>query len=79
VNIFTTQPVTIINSRLRGPGDLLTSSPKANVAVQESCFVGTYPTAAGTGKGHAVHLFQAANVLIEHNDFESAGVTTKAW
>ena len=73
VQIFTTQPVTIINSRLRGPGGLLIGHSGANVTVQESCFVGAYPTARGAYKGRAIALWQAANVLIEHNDFDGTG------
>jgi hypothetical protein len=73
VQIFTTQPVTIIDSRLRGPGDLLIGHPGANVTVQESCFVGAYPTARGAYKGRAIALWRAANVLIEHNDFDGTG------
>ena len=73
VQIFTTQPVTIVNSRLRGPGDLLTGGPGTNVTVQESCFVGTFPAPRGTYKGRAIALWRAANVRIEHNDFDSTG------
>ena len=73
VQIFTTQPVTIVNSRLRGPNDLLTGGPGTNVTVQESCFVGTFPAPRGTYKGRAIALWRAANVRIEHNDFDSTG------
>ena len=76
VRIHTIEPVTIIYSQLRGPGDLIVAppgSPRSNVTVKESCFFGTYPMSPGTGKGHAIFLYEAVNVLIEHNNFESTG------
>jgi hypothetical protein len=73
VQIFTTERVTITQSHLRGPGDLLITSPGADVTVRESCFVGTYPIAAGTGKGNAMHFWRPANVIVEHNDLENVG------
>jgi hypothetical protein len=52
VMILTTEPVTILNSRLKGPGFLLTSYrpqafyPAVNLIVQGTCFIGTNPNVA---------------------------------
>lgn len=73
VGIFTTQPVTIINARVVGPGDLITIGSRSNVTIQQSCFVGTNPNIAGQAKGSAIHAYQTASVLVEHCDFESVG------
>ena len=73
VQIFTRQPVTIIDSRVRGPGDLILAGSRSNVTVQESCFVGTNPNIAGKAKGSAIHFFEAVSVVVEHSDFEAAG------
>jgi hypothetical protein len=74
VSINTSAPVTIINSHLRGPGDLvLTTQVGSNVTIRNSCFAGTNPNVTGQAKGNAVHAWRAASVLIEHNDLESVG------
>lgn len=74
VQIFTTQPVTIINSRVRGPGDLILAGSRSNLTIRESCFVGTTPSVAGTAKGSALHAFESANVIVEHCDFDAVGL-----
>jgi hypothetical protein len=80
LQIQTTEPVTILHSRLRGPGDLvLATHTRSNVTVRESCFAGTYPTRPGTGRGRAIALRQPANVVIEHNTFESTGGYMQGW
>ena len=84
VAIKTAEPVTIINSRVKGPGNLIhyglntTGGPSAPISassltVQQSCFVGTNPNVAGQYKGSAVWAQNAARVLVESCDFESAG------
>jgi hypothetical protein len=73
VNVATTQPVTIVNSRVMGPGDLVFAGTRINLTIRESCFVGTNPNVAGQAKGHAVHTHQAARVVIEHCDFDGVG------
>jgi chitinase len=82
MRIHTSEPVTIIYSQLRGPGDLLVAdigSPRSNVTVKESCFLGTYPAAPGTGKGKAIFLYEPVNAVIEHNNFESTGGYHQGW
>jgi hypothetical protein len=80
LQIQTTDPVTIVHSRLRGPGDLLVATVRrSNVTVKESCFTGTYPTRAGTGRGRAAAFRDAANVVVEHNTFESTGGYQQGW
>lgn len=73
VNIYTMEPVTIVNSRLRGPGDLIASGIGSKLTVEQSCFVGTNPNVAGRAKGTPIHTYQAASVLVENCDFESGG------
>jgi hypothetical protein len=81
VNINTTEPVTIINSRLKGPGDLLhyylsptgPLNSTASLTVQQSCFVGTNPNVAGQYKGTPLWVQNAVSVLVENCDFESGG------
>jgi hypothetical protein len=55
VRINTAAPVTILNSRLRGPGDLLDSGTGSLLTVRQSCFVGTNPNVAGAAKGSPIH------------------------
>jgi hypothetical protein len=72
VSVFTTQPVTIVNSRAIGAGDLVNIGSKANVTIRESCFVGVYP-AAGKTRGNAIHAYQVASLTVDHCDFVSVG------
>src|SRR5271165_4661239 len=73
VLIYTSDPVTIINSRLKGPGDLILSGTGSKLTVQQSCFVGTNPNVTGLGKGSPIHTYKAASVQVENCDFESGG------
>jgi len=77
VMIVTDQPVTIVNSRAKGPGDLINASvgPSGgiNLTVQQSCFVGTNPNVYGQGKGTPIHVYKAISVLVDHCDFEAGG------
>ena len=51
VTIRTTQPVIITNSRLKGPGELISANAGqgagTTLTVQQSCFTGVNPNAAG--------------------------------
>ncbi|MBI3490503.1 MAG: hypothetical protein HY047_01700 [Acidobacteria bacterium] len=74
VAIFTTQPVTIINSRIKGPGDLIfVGGSSGNVTIQESCLVGTSPNIAGKARGNAIHAFSTVSVRVGQCDCESVG------
>ncbi len=79
VTVLATALVTIVNSRLRGPGDLLRSYvaelsyPAVNLVVRQSCFVGTNPNILGVSKGTPISLFEPVSVLVEFCDFESTG------
>jgi hypothetical protein len=73
VNIFTTEPVTITNSRLKGPGDLVDAGIGSMLTVQRSCFVGANPNIEGKEKGSPIHTYQAASVRVENCDFEGGG------
>jgi len=77
LHIATNQPVTIVNSRFRGPGDLiLGSSGDGNgisLTVQQSCFVGANPNVQGMSKGTPIHVYQAVSVRVERCDFDSGG------
>ena len=73
VFIYTTDPVTIVNSCLRGPGELISTGVGSNVTVKQSSFVGTNPNVAGMAKGSPIHAFQPANLIVENCDFEGGG------
>ena len=73
VHVITTQPVTIVNSRLKGPGELLNTGIGSKVTVRESCFVGVNPNVLGQAKGSAIHTFEAASVLVENSEFNGTG------
>jgi hypothetical protein len=80
LQIHTTEPVSIVHSRFRGPGDLLVANLRgSNVTVRESCFTGTYPTRAGTGRGRAAAFRDPANIIVENNTFESTGGYQQGW
>ena len=79
VQIATTQPVTIVNSRLRGPGELLLANNGSSVIVRQSCFVGTNPNVLGEAKRSAIHTFEAVSVLVENSDFEGNGYYAVVW
>ena len=77
MRITTNQPVTIVNSRFKGPGDLILGSSGSgngiSLTVQQSCFVGTNPNVLGKSKGTPIHVYQAVSVLVDHSDFDSGG------
>ena len=77
VTIKTTQPVTILNSRLKGPGELIAANAGkgggTTLTVQGSCFVGVNPNVAGMSKASPIHIYNAASVLVENCDFNGGG------
>jgi hypothetical protein len=73
VTITTTDPVTIVNSRLAGPGDLLTQMWNGRVTIQNDCFVGTNPNIRGTAKGSPIRIQNPTDLVVEHSDFVSTG------
>jgi uncharacterized protein (TIGR03437 family) len=73
VRISTTAPVSIVNSRVKGPGELIAAGSASRIKIQNSCFVGSNPNVAGTAKGSPIHAFQAASVDVENCDFLGGG------
>jgi hypothetical protein len=73
VSIQTTAPVTIVNSKLRGPGDLLTAMWNNQVVIRHNCFVGVNPNLFMVAKGTPVRIHNPTNLVVEHNDFEATG------
>lgn len=59
-------PVTIINSNVTGPGDLIYGDG-VDLTVINTTGVGTNPGQSGVQKGFFVHIEQAVNVLVENN------------
>ena len=82
VFINTPEPVTIIGSRLKGPGDLIhyylnptgEATAASALTVQQSCFVGANPNVAGSHKGTPIWVQNAVSVRVENCDFESGGL-----
>lgn len=73
LHVYATDPVTIINSCFRGPGELIATGTGSNVTIKQSSFRGINPNVAGKAKGSPIHAFQAANLIVENNDFEAGG------
>src|SRR5437762_264971 len=74
VIIATTSPVTIINSTLRGPGNLITNSvDHVNLTIKNCWGYGTNPNLYGVAKGRFIALDHFNNVLIQDNHLESTG------
>ena len=73
LSIKTTAPVIILNSKLRGPGDLLTAMWNNQVVIRHNCFVGVNPNRFQVAKGSPVRIQNATNLVVEHNDFEGTG------
>jgi hypothetical protein len=59
-------PVTIINSNVTGPGDLI-YGVGVDLTVINTTGVGTNPGQSGVQKGMFVHIEQAVNLLVENN------------
>jgi hypothetical protein len=74
VTIHTSQPVTIVNSVLRGPGNLIANDvDHTNVTVRHSTGYGTNPNILGEAKGQFVNLDRFDNAVIESNRLEGTG------
>lgn len=73
VTITTTDPVTILDSRLAGPGDLLIQTWKGDVTVRNDCFEGINPKIRGRAKGTAVRVQNPTRLRVEHSDFVRTG------
>ena len=69
ITITTSTPVTISNSNLQGPGDLIYAT-NANVSVINTKASGTNPNIYGTAKGMFLHVEVAINVLVKNCIFK---------
>ncbi len=72
ITITTSKPVTIENSALRGPGDLIltTNTTGFNLTVRNTSGYGTNPNVAGRSKGNFIHASQVAKLDMENNYIE---------
>jgi len=67
ITINTTKMITIINSNVQGPGDLISASNgAANVQVINTNGFGTNPNVRGVAKGRFVRVELAVNVLVKN-------------
>ena len=74
VEIATAAPVTIINSTVRGPGNLIVNSvDHVNVTIRNTKGYGTNPNIYGQAKGHFVDFDNFSNAVIIDNKLESVG------
>ena len=76
VVISTSSPVTITNSNIKGPGDLIRVADgvdASQVTVLNTYGYGTYPTQAGTEKGCFLFVLRPASVDVEHCYIEGTG------
>ena len=76
VNIQTTQPVIIQNSRIQSKGVLINiANTGANVTVKNVCAYGLNPGVAGLNAGRFIKSSNSNNLVIENNYIEStAGI-----
>jgi hypothetical protein len=65
ISVTTTTPVTIINSNVTGPGDLIYAAG-ANITVLNTKGIATNPNVANVQKGMFVHVEGAINVKVEN-------------
>jgi hypothetical protein len=79
VKIATSEPVLIVNSHLKGPGDLIQALDTAgsNITVRNSIGLGVNPGVAGKTKGVFLHVNAAAKIVVENCDIQetSGGIT----
>ncbi|BDI32485.1 hypothetical protein CCAX7_45360 [Capsulimonas corticalis] len=75
ITIATSKPVTIINSVVSGPGDLIYSyyASNPNITIMNTLGTGTYPGGTGQYKGRFVKIDGPEGVTIEHCTLESTG------
>ena len=73
------EPVKIVNSRIKGPGDLIYGGSGSDIVgivltVQQTCFVGTNPNVVGRSKGSGIWIDNVSSLLVQNCDFESTGI-----
>jgi hypothetical protein len=76
IKIETSEPVIIINSHLKGPGDLIQALDTAgsNITVRNSAGLGVNPGVAGKTKGVFLHANAVAKIVVENcNMQETSG------
>src|SRR4051794_27438951 len=74
VVIATSAPVTIQNSTIRGPENLIVNTvDHVNLTVKNTWGYGTNPNVYGIAKGRFVALDQFSNVLLQDNHLENTG------
>ena len=79
VKVHTGQPAKIVNSRIKGPGDLIYGGSGSDIVgivltVQQTCFVGTNPNVVGRSKGSGIWIDNVTSLLVQNCDFESTGI-----
>lgn len=72
VKIATSEPVIIINSHLKGPGDLIQALDTAgsNITIRNSVGFGVNPGVAGKTKGVFLHANAVAKIVVENCDMQ---------
>jgi hypothetical protein len=71
VTIRTSEPVTLVNSRLRGRGDLIqTAVENARLTVRNCYGYGLNPNVAGKAPGRFVHAEYFSSIKVENNYLE---------
>ena len=81
ITISTTQPVTLVNCTLVGPGNLIFSPVQnADLTVRECRGYGDTPTADNTARGVFLYMFRGQNLVLEHNYIErNQGIVLNLW
>jgi hypothetical protein len=67
ITISTAAPITIVNSNVTGPGDLIYGS-NVNLTVIDTTGIATNPNVSGLQKGMFVHVQSAVSLLVENNN-----------
>jgi hypothetical protein len=79
VKIATSEPVLIVNSHLKGPGDLIQALDTAgsNITVRNSVGLGVNPDVVGKTKGVFLHANAVAKIVVENCEVQetSGGIT----
>jgi hypothetical protein len=68
ISITTSEPVTITDSTVQGPGDLIYVQ-NGNVTVTNTTGTGTNPNVANAQKGMFVHAESPTNLIVKNNTF----------
>jgi len=76
ISVNTTEPVIILNSVVRGPGDLIVSSTShTNITVRNTKGYGVNPNVAGKTVGEFVDVYAFDNLVVENSYMEgTAGI-----